>query len=431
MPDESKTKSTAVAPKRRTFLPSLSYYARPGSGSTSLPVRLSCFEVLDKAGIEPWGWFSNFADAKFTFLGRTFTGGVHNILAKQLREDEEAFIAAYGKQKGQGGADEPKGDEPSGGDDDGGADDDEEDDSVLFEKNDDEENDEEDGDDEEHNDTQLTKSEAFEAGTFFGLAGAPGHPRGIKLRGAREIPQSASVSLHFFGLAIDVDYDFNFYPESFGRLSWSNVLAKGRLLLEPTLTPQEKAEVPWGWPHTTSKDKNGKDIYSFKRLKYPDVVKLNENLKRYLALIEDAEALTGMLSSATRDPWKGASVEDAQSIIKNDLADMISVIRSWKKNKKKQAVSARIAQKTGLMTITKEFHKGLGLDWGGAYGDLMHYDARNIAGDPKKISKAIAAFKSNSKRHKELAKIWGPLKGDSNEEARLAELLKAYPKPGG
>jgi hypothetical protein len=427
-PNESK--KTAVAPKR-TFLPSLSAYRQPADGSPKLPVRVSCFEVLKKADINPWSWFSNFADLKFTFLGRPFSGGVHNILAKHLREKEKDFIKAFEETKktDDDGGDDDDGGGVEGGSGGGGGEE-EEDDSDLFADDDDEEEEGDDDDDDDgQNDSKLGGSDAFAAGTWAGLEGPPDFKRGIKIRGARKKPTSAKLSMHFFGLAADFDYDVNLYPRTAGRKAINNVLANARLLLEPSLTPQDEPAVPWGWPRTITTKKDGTKKTKFHRLKHPDVVKINEKIKAYFDLFNDVVKVQALLPATTAAPWAdlGNDVEAAQLLIGKDISDMLSVIKP-RKNEKDASRVFRIAQKKGLMNITKTFHQGIGLDWGGAYGDLMHYDARNLSGDPQKIRKAIKAFAKDKKLQKELAKIWDPLK-KSGDQARLTELIKQYPKP--
>lgn len=432
--DEKTPKTTAVVPQRRSFLPSLHVYKQPTKGAPVLPIRVSCFEVLKKAGIEPWGWFSNFADEAFTFLGRPFTGGVHNDLAKQLRADEAALIEVAKKKKGEGGgADENEGDAADDDGQDEGADEGEEDEGDDDEEEEDTDDEDEDQQDDEElgNDSKLTKSDAFEAGTTLGMAGPPKYPRGIKIRGARKVPTKARLSMHFFGLAMDIDYDFNHYPETQGRLAINTVLAKARLLLDPTLEPQEKPAVPWGWPIKKIKTdkKTGKVTVIFKHLKHSEFFKVNEKLKAYFALIQNVDALAPLLAAATAEPWKGLTVEEASELIDKDLTHLHASTRGTL-NKKEQQKWHELVKKNGLMNITLELRNGIGLDWGGAYGDLMHFDARNLAGDPKKIHDGIEAFAKDKKLQKELGAKWAPLKGQ-DEAVLLEQLLQDFPKPSG
>lgn len=94
MPDtttlpEGDAVTTPVVPSTHTFLPSLTKFASVNDKSPKLPIRVSCFEILKLADEDPWKWFTAFADPKFTFLGREFTGGLHEELAKHLREIEK------------------------------------------------------------------------------------------------------------------------------------------------------------------------------------------------------------------------------------------------------------------------------------------------------------------------------------------------------
>ncbi len=407
---------TAVAPKRVTFLPSLGKYTLAGESGPKLPVRVNCFEVLAAAELEAWDWYRDFVDKKFTFLGRSLTNGAHSILAKHLRSIEAGLVAGTATPVPVDHEDHDEDDQAP----------------------DDHEHDHQDDHDEDahppEQDTKMHTSTPFEVGTDFGLAGAPDHRNGILHRGARKKPTGANLSLHLFGLAIDVDYDFNMYPKDQGRTALNNILAQARLLFEPALEPQPAPDLPWGWP------KKGK---KFKSLKYADVVQINTKVKAYIDLIDDDVALQALLTAATAAPWKDASLEDAKAVVEKDFHDAFSVIRSGNTKAKQQAVYD-IARESGIMTLTQELHDGIGLSWGGSYGDTMHFDARNLKGHPKTIRAAIKAYKKNTARHEELAEIWSEFeslcKGKDKDTGKklptpetldtmTTKFLEQYPKP--
>lgn len=424
MPDpEPSTPVAAATPAvpQTTFLPALTVYATVTDGGPRLPIRVTAFQVVKDAGMEPWDWFTDFAEGKFTFLGRGVTGSIHNSLAKHLREREEALLKAFESTSG-GPAPEGTAPSPAPGGSGAGpktpskaqASEGTASELALDEGTDPTS---EDLPPEEAAPPKPTapasgKLKPFEVGTKLGLAGPPDFKFGLSMHGSRERPTSAKVSMHFFGLAIDVDYDFNFFPETAGRTAVNNVLKAAQLLLAPTEPPIADPVLPWGWPKT------GK---AFKSLDYTQVKSLNDNLVRYFALIEDSAKLTQLLNAATDESWKSLDADAAKNRIEKDLSDMFSVIRNNK------AATLAIGKKTGIMSLTKEIHDGLKLNWGGSYGDTMHFDMRNL-GDGKLIQDAIQAFKKDKAKQEELAKIWSPLAGQ-DEATLLVEFEKQYPKP--
>jgi hypothetical protein len=368
--DRDKPAVTPVAPKRTTFFPSLTEFKAPKEGAPKLPVRVMCFQVLQAAGEDPWAWSRQFVDTSFKFLGRRFTGGLHEVLSTHLREKETALISFAKKLN------------------------------------------------EQENGPGAPDISAFEAGTILGLAGPVDFPQGIPMRGARKVPTSAPVSMHLFGLAVDFDFDLNFYPETAGRTSLTNVLQKARLLFESADAPEEKPDVPWGWPQA-GKKANGDII--FKNLEYDEVAQLNRKVLQYAALLVDNVALTAFLTLAKAEPWSDLDVEGANKLIEKHLEDFCSTL----KRKPLEEVVATV-KKTGFMTIPKKLHEELDLDWGGAYGDVMHYDGRNLARG-RKIQRKIQAFKDDDATQKALRERWKSFEGKTEAEM-LPEFLKAYPK---
>jgi hypothetical protein len=363
--DPDKPAATPVVPKRQTFFPSLTTFAAPTDGGPKLPIRVMCFHVLEAADEDPWEWSRQFADASFTFLGRRFSGGVHEVLSTHLREKEEKLI------------------------------------EIAKEMN------------EQQNGAGASDISAFEAGTILGLAGPPDFSKGITLRGARKVPTSAPVSMHLFGLALDCDFDLNFFPQKAGRLALTNVLQKARLLLESAETAEESPDVPWGWPQVK------KNV--FKNLEYDKVVQLNSKILQYAALAEDTVALTAFLELAKAKPWSELDVAEAKKVIEKNIEDFCSTL-----NRKPLAKTVATVKKTGFIAIPKVVHDELDLDWGGAYGDVMHYDARNLERG-RKIQRKIKAFKDDAAVQDDLRERWQTFEGKTEAEM-LPELIKAYPK---
>jgi hypothetical protein len=57
----------------------------------------------------------------------------------------------------------------------------------------------------------------------------------------------------------------------------------------------------------------------------------------------------------------------------------------------------------GFLDLRKELVEGIGLDWGGAYGYMMHFDMRNT-GKGVRISAAINSYREE--RERESKKVW-------------------------
>jgi hypothetical protein len=185
-------------------------------------------------------------------------------------------------------------------------------------------------------------------------------------------------------------------------------------LLETESAKEGKPDVPWGWPK-----RNG----NFKNLTYSEISELNANLLRYSALLDDAVELGALLEKANAKPWSGLDVDGAMKQIEKDIKKLCEKLR--------KPVEQTIAtvRETGLLTISAALHDGLGLDWGGVYGDMMHFDARNL-GRASKIQTQIQRFKKDDAAQETLSKRWEPFRGKS-EETILSELKKAFPPKSG
>jgi hypothetical protein len=202
--------------------------------------------------------------------------------------------------------------------------------------------------------------------------------KALKLRdeeiiGARDHPTSAAVSMHLFGLALDVNYTANPFV---GRgKKEKEVLSNAGLLI------------------------TGKPV-GFGEMEYDDLHQLNSVLVEYLSYLDDHKSggkkptLEDRLALATKKPWAGLNKEDALALIKSDLEKISAV---WQRTKKSQAEAI---QKTGFMDLSKELVEGMKMSWGAAYGDMMHFDLRD-QGRGRDIQKAVRRYLD---RKKEAAK---------------------------
>ena len=173
-----------------------------------------------------------------------------------------------------------------------------------------------------------------EAGKALGLREA--------VIGSRHAPTSAAVSMHLFGLAIDVNYATN----PFISASANQVFDRANKQL-------------------------GRSVKTFRNnMTYDELAELDKLLEDYFALLKDP---------ATDEPTK-----------KQVQADLDFVTKKWERSQpaKKAAIEAG-----GLLDLDKRLVEEIGLHWGASYGDIMHFDMRN-KGNGKKIHDAIEDYKT-------------------------------------
>jgi hypothetical protein len=166
--------------------------------------------------------------------------------------------------------------------------------------------------------------------------------------------------MHLFGLAIDVNYTAN----PFISESANPVFARAGTLIG-------EANVAF---------KNG--------MPYEHLARVNNVLQAYFAFIDAPDdLLERYLKVSASAPWKGMSAAQARMQIKADL-DLVA--GKWERT---GAAQKAVIKLSGFMDLDRRFVDGIGLSWGAAYGDIMHFDMRNT-GNGRKINGAIQAYKS-------------------------------------
>jgi hypothetical protein len=193
-----------------------------------------------------------------------------------------------------------------------------------------------------------------------------GQTLGLKqhIGGGRHAPTGTAISMHLFGLAIDVNYDTNPWiaEESSGKEE-NGILARATLLVDGTSS-------------------------SFAaNMSYDKLAALNTAVKTYFSYIDDRSALEAKLSGATGF-WAGKTADAAAKQVKADF-DRLAVL--WERTGTMQDAIKR----GGFLDLKKELVEGMGLDWGGKYGDMMHFDMRN-KGNGAKINGAGARYKAQT-----------------------------------
>jgi hypothetical protein len=178
--------------------------------------------------------------------------------------------------------------------------------------------------------------------------------------GSRDYPTSAALSMHLFGLAIDVNYTAN----PFISESANDVFARAGALIG---------------------EKNVKFVQR-STAKFEEIAWIDNVMQVYFAFLDDDKGLEAALARAADPPWKGMTADAAKKQIQADLND---VAGKWERSNPTQKA---VIKAGGITDLDRRFVDGIGLHWGAAYGDIMHFDMRN-KGNGAKINAAINAYK--------------------------------------
>lgn len=179
--------------------------------------------------------------------------------------------------------------------------------------------------------------------------------------------KSAKLSMHFFGLAIDVNYGANPFLNEAG-----------------SKTPRENKVFERASMLVHRRKMGFHPDMSFEQLNA-----LDKMLETYFSYINDAESLKDRLvTDKLPSEFSGKSVADAQAVIKSDL----KTVQGWWSRKPEQI------EKGGFLDLRKELIDGLAMDWGGkSFGDMMHFDMRN-QGIGKKIYDEIRKYRDKKRQ---------------------------------
>lgn len=349
--------TTPIAPKT-TFLPSLKYFGiLKANKAPKVPVRVTCFEVLGAAGIRPWDWYSDFRP-NVTFMGRRLKEPAHSELADALQNAERKLMNLAKAETGN--------------------------DAIT----------------------------PFDAGTTIGMMGAPSHAQGVSISGARRTPTSATVSMHMFGLAVDIEYDFNLFisPGGQSNTSLDAALKRARDLFAPNQDPTTAIVHPFQFPQAPALRKLDK------------LDEVNAQLVEYFALLDNRAKLEQLLTQPRAFPWVESDVDKALTLIGKDVQDISKHSREGSNNK---TLEGNLKQH-GFTRMPKLLIDNIGLDWGASYGDIHHFDCRNLT-EGKKIQKVVGTFKNDTAKHDELSKFWKDHETKTEEELET-EFAKKYHK---
>jgi hypothetical protein len=292
--------------------------AQPGLASVKESTAKSTAGVLAKVH-KDLTWFNNFTH--LTFMGRAVPSPVHIVLAEHLRKVEGEFVATFVAKPGN----------------------------------------------ERYAGKEKEPATIAAAGDALGLSSDSGDFAGSRISPT----SSAKISMHMFGLAIDLNYTANpWVGQSEHNLDVTNkVFARMGLLV---------AGHKFAYSHG---------------LDYDTLAEMDTALEKYFSYLDDPTALQDKLNEPDLAvQWRGKTVAQATRIIQQDLDAVAGV---WERDK--SAAQKETIKKGGFMDISKELRDGMQLDWGGStYGDMMHFDMRNV-GIGRDIYGAIGDYMAEKK----------------------------------
>lgn len=173
------------------------------------------------------------------------------------------------------------------------------------------------------------------------------------ISGSRLTSSTATFSMHMFGLAVDVNYRGNPFIEQGDIKPVNNVLENAALLMN-----QEKL----------SYQNNVKGRFA-DRFEYVQI--LDDVIENYFKLLDNPAELERYLKTSKSDIWRKLSAAEAKKKIQKNLDNLAGYLarREMKDYFKKHAI----------LDFDKRFVVGMeamNFDWGGWYGDMMHFDMR-------------------------------------------------------
>ena len=182
------------------------------------------------------------------------------------------------------------------------------------------------------------------------------------IKGSRKVSLTATYSYHMFGLAVDINYLENPFVQKIDTIN--TVLARACDLLQ-------KDRIIKFSHH------EGYDKYAF----------ISDFLVEYFSLSDknNESKLTNLLNNYHGNGSWGITLERAIARIK---ADLINLSTSLSRSKNSEFI-----KNNGFLNLPKEFIDGIKLNWGGEYGDMMHFDMRDVAGSGSKITKSISNYR--------------------------------------
>lgn len=197
-------------------------------------------------------------------------------------------------------------------------------------------------------------------------------------------------SMHLFGLAIDINYFNN--PWITQKTEKKAPFKKFTSNIDALFNTSTTA----GYSYTDAQTKV-KDAEALGTI-FDGLNAIDKNVERYFALIDNEEALKEAIAASTSKDWNTLTPAKAKKKIKADLATMSSQFS-------RGGGKSGNVKKHGIMDLDRRLVVSMGevgLDWGGKYGDMMHFDMRFEG-----IGDTVNKTKGTSKVSKLKAKLKG------------------------
>jgi hypothetical protein len=198
------------------------------------------------------------------------------------------------------------------------------------------------------------------AGDTLGL-GAEAHA------GARKASGTAAISMHMFGLAIDVNHYRNPYLQAHGGIPDDVFRSISQLML--------------GKKDTIHLGDSGEGAET----KYTRLQAHNQMVIEYFALADPAkeDELNQKLEHAV-GPWKKRNADAARKQIEKDLVSL--------GYHTERGGDLEMLREHGYLQLREEVVRGMKLNWGAWYGDMMHFDMRTDGDIGQRISEQIVKY---------------------------------------
>ncbi|MEM7370357.1 MAG: M15 family metallopeptidase [Bacteroidota bacterium] len=210
-------------------------------------------------------------------------------------------------------------------------------------------------------------SDPAEAGRYLGIDEEFATIRGLK-------PEKAEYqSMHLFGLAIDINLRKNPWitQKKKKKKPLKKVIRRMDALFNTSIIDDYRYQ---------NANKEVSNLGELEEI-YDSYANLDKSFERYFSLMDDDEQLQAALAASESRKWKKMSVRSAKKQIKEDRRVMA---KQWSRKRATKELKHR-----GIMDMDKRLVMAMGaekLDWGGKYGDMMHFDMR-FTGFGEKIQK--------------------------------------------
>ena len=198
------------------------------------------------------------------------------------------------------------------------------------------------------------------------------------IKGSRKVSATAAVSMHMFGLAVDMNYTHNPYLLSRGAPPQDVFERAGQLVKGDQLKKGDKVSYKFG-------------MYKDINAEYQMVSDANAVIVEYFSLADPAndQQLTDKLNHAT-GKWKKLDAAAARKLIEKDVVRFAGKLA--------RSSHKEMIRKGGFLELNEALIKGLKLNWGAWYGDIMHFDMRTDGDIGQNIADQVGVYLAKMKK---------------------------------